>query len=263
MMPESIADRYRRWGVDELLRKYPYLGIIPTQDEHLRIGGELHFRVLGPGGEVIEDAYRVELRIPVSFPARYPTARETGGRISETYHKLEDGSLCLAAPTELRLRLGPASTLGDFVEQLVIPYLYGYSSYERNGVAPYGELEHGKAGLRQYFASLFGISDRDAAVKFVRLTSLKKRAANKEPCPCGSHRRLGRCHHRIVNELRERLGRRWFAVEYESLRGATPSSAPRPAECWQRTRLRRRRPVSSNGTRSRNRHQEGRGCRIG
>jgi hypothetical protein len=197
----------------------------------LKFTGELHFQVIGPGGEAIEDSYAVELRIPPSFPTvtrnDAPTAREMAGRIPKTYHKLEDGSLCLAAPTELRLGLGEAATLCDFVEGFVIPYLYGYSSFVRGGGLPYGELEHGTEGLRQYFASLFGVSDRDAALEFVRLASLKKRVANKEPCPCGKRKRLGRCHHRLVNKLREQLGRGWFAAEYDRAKRSSPA---RPIE---------------------------------
>ena len=216
-MSESVADRYRRWGVEELLDKYPGLRIIPSDDDSLKVGGDLVFRVVGPSDVVIEDTYQVELRISAVFPAATPTVVETGGRISKGYHKLTDGSLCLAARTELRIRMSPATTLSEFVEQFVVPYLFGYSYHEKHGAAPYGELEHGNEGLRQHFASLFGISDRKAAQEFVRLTSLKKRPANKEPCPCGSGRRLGRCHHRIVNTLRARLGRGWFAFEYASL----------------------------------------------
>ena len=224
-MPESVAARYRRWGVDELLDKFSGLRIIPSRDEALKIGGELRFRVTGPAGEVIEDSYFIEMRFPLGFPAGSfadaPIARETGGRISKKYHKLTDGSLCLAAPTELRLGLGPTARLGDFVERFVIPYLCGFSCFEAGKALPYGELEHGREGLRQHFASLFGVSDRDAAVEFVRLASLKKRVANKARCPCGRGQRLGRCHNGLVNELREKLGRGWFAAEFEALgRGA-------------------------------------------
>jgi len=105
---------------------------------------------------VKEDTYRIELRVPAGFPTAVPTVLETGGRILKTYHKLTDGSLCLAAPTELRLKLGPASTLSGFVERFVIPYLFGYSHYAKTGVAPFGELEHGREGLRQHLAPCSG-----------------------------------------------------------------------------------------------------------
>jgi len=32
-----------------------------------------------------------------------------------------------------------------------------------------------------------------------------------QPCPCGTGMRLGRCHNRKLNTLRDKLGRRWFS----------------------------------------------------
>ena len=244
-MPESVAARYRRWGVDELLDKFSGLRIIPSRDEALKIGGELRFRVTGPAGEKIEDGYSIEMRFPSRFPAGSsgdaPSARETGGRIPNDYHKLTDGSLCLAAPTELRLGIGPETKLGNFVERFLIPYLCGFSCFEAGKALPYGELEHGQEGLRQYFASLFGVSDRDAAVEFVRLASLKKRVANKVRCPCGGGQRLGRCHHILVNELRKKLGRGWFVAEFVALnRGNSCSSQDGAAPVLRPSRPQRR-----------------------
>lgn len=216
-MPESVVERYRRWGVEALLRDYPDLRIIPSGDESLKVGGLLRFRVRGPKGELIEDEYCVLLKFPAAYPAAVPSTFETGGRIPEDFHKLDDGSLCLAAPTELKLRLEPDATLSRFIELFVIPYLFGFSHLERHGSLPYGELSHGKEGLRQYFATLFGVADRHASLELVRLTSLKKRRANKAPCPCGSGLRLGRCHNKRVNELRAKLGRKWFSRCYDDL----------------------------------------------
>lgn len=39
-------------------------------------------------------------------------------------------------------------------------------------------------------------------------SALKKRIANRFPCPCGGGPRPGRCHNRVVNDLRQMLGRR-------------------------------------------------------
>ncbi|MDG3008388.1 hypothetical protein [Paludisphaera mucosa] len=243
-MPPSVVERHRRWGVEELLANNPDLRIVPSPDASLKVRGELHFHVRGPGDVIIGDAYQIDLLIPPSFPATAPAVFENGGRIPKTYHKLEDGSLCLAAPTELRLRTGPDTTIGAFVETFVVPYLFGYSYREKHGVSPYGELEHGRDGLRQHFASLFGVPDRMAAQELVRLASLKKRPANKVPCPCGSRRRLGRCHHTIVNELRAKLGRAWFASQYDLPSPIDSRPANRIAERHQPDGVKRRKGKS-------------------
>jgi hypothetical protein len=214
-MSESVDSRFRRWGVGQVLIEYPDLRIIPSTDDSLRIAGSLQFIACGPTGDAIEDAYSIELQIPVLFPQSLPSVFETGGRIPETYHTSFDGTLCLGAPTALRLKLGRTPTISSLIRELVIPFLYGHSYWAKHGVAIFGELEHGPAGLRQHFASMFEVTDRQAARELARFASLKKRMANKEPCPCGSGRRLGRCHHRRVNEVRAELGRKWFAQQYE------------------------------------------------
>ena len=218
-MRESIPERYGRWRLGDLLRKYPGLKVVPSRGEELTLAGKLAFRVQGPAGDPLEDSYAVRLCIPVDFPAGFPTAREVGGRIPADFHKLDDGSLCLGAPTEIQLTLTLAPTLITFVERLVIPYLFGYSYFALHGTMPFDELDHGSNGLRQHFASLFGISTRAGVDEIVLLTSLRKRSANKQPCPCGSGRRLGRCHNGRVNHLRDRLGRRWFRGCYADLTG--------------------------------------------
>ena len=80
---------------------------------------------------------------------------------------------------------------------------------------PFGELAHGVQGIREYLAELFGSKSSQNAHEFIYLASLQKRRANKLPCPCGSGRRLGRCHHLRVNSLRAQFGRLWFRDEYK------------------------------------------------
>jgi hypothetical protein len=98
----------------------------------------------------------------------------------------------------------------SFVERCVVPYLYGYSLVESGGSLPFDELEHGSRGLRDDLADLLSTDDDKALIGFVRVLTLKKRRANKMPCPCGTGLRVGRCHHRKLNVLRKKLGRGWF-----------------------------------------------------
>jgi hypothetical protein len=67
---------------------------------------------------------------------------------------------------------------------------------------PDGELSH-EEGIRDDLAELFGV-ENDMVAGFVRLTAMKKGVANKQPCPCGSKMRLGKCHHNRINGLRKR-----------------------------------------------------------
>jgi len=210
-VPPAFLDRLNRWHLDALREKYPDLRLAPGPQEHTRISGALRFSALARGKEAIEDEYEVEIAVPPRFPEELPAVRESAGQISSSYaHRNRDGTLCLGAPTALRLRISDRSPLLSFVEKCVIPTLYGHAYFERHGVLPFGELKHGSDGIRQDLAALFGVTDEGAGMEFVRLAALRKRVANKRPCACRSGKRLGRCHHRRVNALRNRLQRGWF-----------------------------------------------------
>jgi hypothetical protein len=214
-MSDWLRQRYANLQIEALLEKYGRLRIAASASEDLVLVGPLRFRVRGPNDEVIEDQYEIELRVPPTLPVALPTARETQGRIPTSYHKLEGDLLCLGSPTEIRLRLSLSPTLLTFVEGLVVPYLYGHSFYVKHGRAPFGELAHGKAGLRQYLADLFGAKPLCNAEEFLRLAGMPKSKANRQDCPCGSGRRLGACHNRRVNNVRKRAGRLWCRDEYK------------------------------------------------
>jgi hypothetical protein len=230
-MSDRLRQRHERLRVDALLERHDGLRIVPSRSRDLVIAGPLHFRVRGPDHEEIEDEYEVELRVPPGFPSALPTARELGGRIPGTHHKLVGDLLCLGAPTEMRWKLGLTPTLPAFVDGFVIPYLYGYSFFVKYGRMPFGELAHGDEGIRGCLAEMFGARRIDRAEEFLRLASMKKRDANKQLCPCCSGIRLGKCHNRPVNCLRKRLGRGWFRNEYTRVLQSLDGPHPNRKEC--------------------------------
>lgn len=217
-MLSSSKVQLERWSVDEMLLAYPDLSLRPVVDGIVRIGGTLVFSADASGLERIDDAYEVEISVPMAFPRKLPLVKETGARIPRTFHTNPDSSLCLGSPVRLQLKLAKTPTLLGFVESCLIPYLYGFSYRQKHGQLPFGELDHGSKGIRHDFADLFGVKSDEAAVRMVALAGLKKRDANRRSCPCGSGRRLGKCHNRRVNELRNQLGRDWFQEQYRRIR---------------------------------------------
>jgi hypothetical protein len=79
------------------------------------------------------------------------------------------------------------------------------------GIFPFGELDHGKQGVIADYLNLFGLSTEEQIEQALSLLGVKKRLANKKPCPCGCGKRLGTCrfHHRI-NDFRKVAARSWF-----------------------------------------------------
>ena len=204
----------KEWDLVEALVKQPGLAIVPGGHDELVIAGELQVVAAGADASLIEDSYSIEMRIPRSFPARgTPRVFETSGRIPRNYHRLDDRSLCLGAPTRLRLLALSSPRILDFIDKAVIPYLYSRSYFERYGEMPFGELDHGARGLAKDLVAMLRMPEETDVSRLLVSLSTRRRLANKRPCPCKSGRRLGRCHNISVNATRKTLGRRWFAAQ--------------------------------------------------
>ncbi len=225
-MKETAAERFRRSELAELLARYDGLRLLPATASVIRIAGTLTFRAAWRNTPIIEDSYDVTLEVPPDFPEHMALAWETGGRIPPTYHKLDNGALCLGSRIRLRLQTAGSPSVLRFVERCLIPYLYGYSHFLKTGRMPFGELDHGELGTLQELASLLSM-ETGSAIPYCVLATLKRRRANKRPCPCRSGRRLGRCHNRKVNVLRERVGRLVLMKEMRRIAGAFREASSR------------------------------------
>ncbi|HXJ38714.1 MAG TPA: hypothetical protein VNH18_05520 [Bryobacteraceae bacterium] len=60
---------------------------------------------------IANELFQLEIRVPKTFPGIMPSVRELAGRIPKTFHKLQDGSLCLGSPLKLRVMLRAVPTL--------------------------------------------------------------------------------------------------------------------------------------------------------
>lgn len=223
-MPEPLYVRYQRWELPALLEHYPGLSLRACHTSAVRIEGVFEFAAAPSHQEAIADRYDVRIDVPESFPRAVPAVYEIAGRIPASFHTNPDQTLCLGSPFRIAQLLREAPTLLAFVESCLVPYLYGFSFREKHGVLPFGELTHGLRGILDEYHHIFGLSDDKACLEMIRLASMKKREANQRICPCGSGRRLGKCHNRILNSLREQLGRPWFQSEYISLCKSAPVS---------------------------------------
>jgi hypothetical protein len=214
-MPTLYRTRYLELEVDELLHLHPQLRLVPSDGPAVVVEGIIAFDAIGPTGVKIEDKYKIKLRMPLDAKNSLPMAWETEGRIPSDFHKLESNSLCLASPIKIRMKLAESPSMAIFVSEFVVPYLYGYSYFEQFGEMPFGELSHGIEGIREHLREMFQCDTATYPEIFLKLASLQKRRANKIACPCLSGRRLGKCHNRIVNQLRKIYERTWFKNEFK------------------------------------------------
>lgn len=202
-------------GLREFLRSYPKMAIRPSSGADLRLKGSFDFAAHHAKGGDIQDSFTLEIIVPSGFPRELPRVTETGGRIPRTgeYHiNPTDNTLCLGSPLSLLIELSKKPTLEGFAENCLVPYLFGISHKQRTGDSlPFGELDHGVNGLFADYLQLFGLQTREQLIYAFRLLGMKKRRANKHPCPCGCGTRLGRCKFNLcLGEFRKIASRTWF-----------------------------------------------------
>jgi hypothetical protein len=210
VMKDCCEKRHAAWGLSEFRERFPRLRLTHLSDCGLQFQGSLNFRATKVGFEEIEDSYSLRGIIPGRFPAAGIKVFETAGRIAKDYHKMEDDSLCLGSHLRIRKEIREQPTLIGLMDRLIIPYLYNHSYQEQHGSLPVGELDHGIPGLVQDYEDLVDLKGRKQCIAAMVLLGTKKRIANKKPCPCGSGRRLGRCHNNSLNPFRKLAPRSYF-----------------------------------------------------
>lgn len=236
-LPFVISDREEGW----VKTNYPQLGFEGVHPP-LRLVGSLDFdyapsnpssvvrQMFGEADFHIRDSYDVE----ISFDARPPTysmlpiLRETGGRImlsAKRYnianpsdvHISGNGILCLCAPAEAHLYFSAGFALEEYIGNLVVPFFYGQSFFERYGAWPWGTYSHGFLGVLESYATVGNDSSSQSRLELNRLinsvgaTELSKkvevavrRLARPHmggPCICGSGKRFRDCHPLVFQPL--------------------------------------------------------------
>ena len=200
--------------MSQFLSDYPGMSTAPCSDAGVRLLGKFRFKAKVPGGDEIDDYYKLEIFIPDKFPQILPKVKEIGGKIPRegNFHINQDGTLCLGSPLRLLRKVHGDPNLTGFVNKCLVPYLYAVSyKLIHGGDFVFGELAHGEQGLVDDYSAMLGLKERHQVTQAIQLLGLKKRIANKRPCPCGCGKRLGMCpfHHKL-NEFRKIVPRSWF-----------------------------------------------------
>ena len=165
------------------------------------LSGPLPFEASAVDYETIADIFEIDLIVPSSYPKALPWVRETSGRIRSDYdHLFECGKLCLAVPIEERLTFERSPSLLGFVNNLLIPYCYGYCYWERYGVHPFGEREHGGKGIARFYIDWLSLAGEVHALE-VALHLAQHGYRGHYDCPCGSGARLRNCHGPALQQL--------------------------------------------------------------
>lgn len=216
----------KKWELDAFMKDYPFMKVRPAFDDAFCIAGTFSFSAEHPSEGQISDSFRLQISIPADYPISLPLVRETGGRVpgpghpdQKKFHVNSDGTFCLGSPLRLKLLLSRNPTLSQFAEKCLIPYLFAVSrKLGKGGGLVFGELAHGSEGILADYAELLSLSSKQQVLNALQLLGMKKREANKRPCPCHCGKRLGRCPYRFkLNDLRQPGGRSSFRAEVGTL----------------------------------------------
>jgi len=202
-------------GIQEFLKEYPEMKIRPSQEGHgVTLVGSLEFCARSEKSEEITDSYHLHIYIPPSFPRSIPDVQEIDGKIPRNgeYHVNSDGTLCLGSLLRLLLQISLNPTVSGFAGKCLVPYLYAVSYKTKfGGQFLFSELPHGTPGELRDYAELFGLKEPEQARAVLQLLAMKKRIANKYPCPCGCGQRLGKCKFNDkLKGFRDLADRNWF-----------------------------------------------------
>ena len=209
-------------GVEAFLHDYPGMAIVPGKEPGISLQGDFAFRARGFDGSEIEESYYIRINIPNEFPRAIPEVKELGEKIPRNgdYH-INPGSdtICLGSPLRLLREIAQNPSLPGFAELCLVPYLFAVTHKIRMGSAfMFGELKHGGNGIVEEEGAYFSVKEGEQVHRIFELLGIKKRKANKLPCPCGCGLRLGKCRlHFKINYCRNLADRKWFRAMRSSI----------------------------------------------
>jgi len=174
-------------------------------------------------GVRIRDEYAIKIALQRQENSLLPPVFETGGRIEQVarerqlklsdLHCNDDGSACLCIRTEESKKLPDGFNLPDFFHNLVIPFFYAQSHFEKYGFWPWGEYNHAVLGLLEWYSNA-GIQSWEDTEAFVMQLSeypqwklIKARLANRagvkghHMCICDEAGKFRDCHYLVFRGI--------------------------------------------------------------
>ncbi len=170
-----------------LKKKYPYLYLL-NEDQCFLIRGTIFIE-----SDNVKDSYEIETRLTPKYPSQIPYTKEIGSKILVDFHHYQDGYLCLEIPFTVWEIFRQEETLLNYVDNLLVPYLFSYSCFKNTGKLPFGERRHGTNGILDDYKDRFKTSDDLIIVDLLRILA-EDSYRGHHMCPCGSLKKLRHCH---------------------------------------------------------------------
>jgi hypothetical protein len=182
-----------RGEIDTVINCYPTLQLVENNSD-LSLIGTLNFSASFTGKEAITANYDLIISLPSSYPDDLPKVYSSGYKLDSRFEHINpDGSFCLAVPLEERKLYESQPSLLGFINNLVVPFLYGYSYFLKHGEHPFGERAHGNRGILDFYQELFDCNNIRQLIFSLYSFSLSGYKPH-DRCPCGSGKKVLKCH---------------------------------------------------------------------
>lgn len=219
-----IASEDEQW----LALNYPGLvprgsGVVGTIDFAATYNQELdRFLILSDG--VVDDVGGVRLSCRYGIQINERQAKGYSGlpavhvdgldMVDDRHFSRIDNSACLCSPLEEKVFLQPFFDFRRFLEQLVIPFLYGQSFFSENHCWPWKEYAHGATGLLESFddANIVNVDELREflgtlaldliAWQHIRAALQRGNVKGHTSCFCPKKDHIRRCHPKALAGLR-------------------------------------------------------------
>ena len=161
------------------------------EDDVVRVRGTFPVR---HDAEVL-DRFSVDIEIPADYPDRLPIVRETRGRIPwiADRHVYTNGTACVLLPEDRWWSFPPDRSFLEYLTTPLHNYFLGQCVVEAGGAWPFSEHRHGLNGVIDFYKERFGTDDAKVVVRLLELV-VSGRFKGHWPCPCGSGKKLRKCH---------------------------------------------------------------------
>lgn len=203
-----------RSELEDLRSKYGSF-ILKQKDDAFVISGNLSFEGSYKGVTISND-FDIEIFATCAYPDSSPRVREVGGKIPNSFHKYSNNFLCLGFPLAVNHKFSKKPDLAGFIENLVVPYLYSFSYYQKYEKMPFGDLSHYELGIFEFYMESFAVYDKDVILAFLKILSEENDSLNIL-CPCKSGQKFSSCHGKVISELKKFRTPQEFHDDYHKL----------------------------------------------
>ncbi|TDM48744.1 hypothetical protein ETI06_09735 [Macrococcoides goetzii] len=182
--------------IDELMIHQPNL-ILCEDEEKFILKGQYNYDVAYDGTRY-SNSKDIVIHIYKNFP-QSDIKLFIEDIPSDMEHVNLDGSICLAAYTEVRsfLRLKP--TVLNFINKFFHSFFFSLEWFGRYKQYPFGERSHGRVGMLEYYLEKWNV-DEELFKKFALLLFKEKYRGHLE-CLCGSGLKIRKCHGEYLENI--------------------------------------------------------------